>query len=215
MHALDALITQLKTAQKLVVVTGGGMSAESGVASFRQAIIGPWAAYDVRDLATPQAYARNPKLVWQWYNFRRGQTQTAGSRDILELNGSVHRTRCVESGHPGDWEEEGDIPPRCQRCGSQLRPDVVLLGEGFARSDVRRAQTAVETCDAILFVGELSAADPVAQFPFIAKRSGARVLTINTDPASIFSVMADVHINQTPGNALPTIVAGVTRVEGS
>jgi len=248
MHALDALITQLKTAQKLVVVTGGGMSAESGVASFRQAIIGPWAAYDVRDLATPQAYARNPKLVWQWYNFRRGQTQIAdpsvghhalvdleqhvptfllvslaidglhwraGSRDILELNGSVHRTRCVESGHPGDWEEEGDIPPRCQRCGSPLRPDVVLLGEGFARSDVRRAQTAVETCDAILFVGELSAADPVAQFPFIAKRSGARVLTINTDPASIFSVMADVHINQTPGNALPTIVAGVTRVEGS
>ena len=77
MHALDALITQLKTAQKLVVVTGGGMSAESGVASFRQAMIGPWAAYDVRDLATPQAYARNPKLVWQWYNFRRTQTQTS------------------------------------------------------------------------------------------------------------------------------------------
>lgn len=248
MHAFNALITELKTAQKLVVVTGGGMSAESGVSSFRQAMIGPWANYDVRDLATPQAYARNPKLVWQWYNFRRLQSQTAqpssahhalvdleqhiptfvlvslaidglhwraGSRDLIELNGCVQRTRCVESAHLGDWEEEGEVPPRCQRCGSPLRPDVVLLGEGFARQDVRRAQIAVESCDAILFLGELSAADPIAQFPFSAKRAGARVLTVNPDAASIFSVMADIHINDTPGNVIPALVAGVTRVEGA
>ena len=242
MHALDALIAELKTAQKLVVVTGGGMSAESGVSSFRQAMVGPWAQYDVRDLATPQAYARNPRLVWQWYDFRRQQVLAAypspahhalvdleqhipsfllvslaidglhwraGSRDIVELNGSVQRTRCVEAGHIGDWDEEGDVPPRCQRCGSPLRPDVVLLGEGFARADVRRAQQAVDACDTLLCIGELAASDPAAQFPFVAKRGGARVLTISTDPASIYSVMADVWVAETP-RVVPTVVAAVT-----
>lgn len=248
MHASDALIAKLKTAQKLVVVTGGGMSAESGVSSFRQAMVGPWANYDVRDLATPQAYARNPRLVWQWYDFRRQQTLAAlpsaahhalvdleqhipgfllvslaidglhwraGSRDMVELNGCVQRTRCVESGHLGDWEEEGDVPPRCQRCGSPLRPDVVLLGEGFARHDVRRAQTAVEQCDTLLCIGELAASDPVAQFPFVAKRNGASVLTINTDPASIYSVMADVWLRDTPGAVVPALVAAVIGTTGS
>ncbi|MFM2032550.1 MAG: hypothetical protein RLZZ297_1315 [Chloroflexota bacterium] len=242
MHTLEALIPKLKTAQKLVVVTGSGLSAESGVASFRQAMVGPWAAYDVRDLATPQAYARNPRLVWQWYDYRRRQSESAtpspahhalvdleqyipdyllvslaidglhwraGSRDMVELNGCVQRTRCVEAGHLGDWEEEGDVPPRCQRCGSPLRPDVVLLGEGYARHDVRRAQTAIGECDTLLCIGDLATSDPVAQFPFAAKRAGATVLTINTDPASIYSVMADVWVAATPGTVVPNLVAAV------
>ena len=73
----SVLLTQLRQSQRLVVVTGGGMSAESGIASFRQALTGSWANYDVRDLATPQAYARNPKLVWQWYDFRRQMAEQA------------------------------------------------------------------------------------------------------------------------------------------
>ncbi len=238
MHT-EAMLRQVRASQRMVVVTGAGMSAESGIASFRQALVGPWAHYDVRDLATPQAYARNPKLVWQWYNFRRSLVEQAepspahhtlvdleqripefllvslaidglhwraGSRDMVELNGCVRRTRCVENGHLGDWDEEGDIPPRCQRCGSPLRPDVVLLGEGFVRGDVTKAKSAVERCDTILFLGEISANDPVAQFPFIAQRAGACIITIAPDD-SIFSVMATHVIATTPGAVVPDLVA--------
>ncbi|MCB8943349.1 MAG: NAD-dependent deacylase [Ardenticatenaceae bacterium] len=65
------LINQLKLAQHVVVLTGAGISAESGVPTFREAQTGLWAQYDPQELATPQAFQRNPKLVWDWYAWRR------------------------------------------------------------------------------------------------------------------------------------------------
>jgi NAD-dependent deacetylase len=55
----------------VVVLTGAGISAESGVPTFRDAQTGLWAKFDPRELATPSAFARNPKLVWDWYAARR------------------------------------------------------------------------------------------------------------------------------------------------
>jgi NAD-dependent deacetylase len=65
------LITILQNARSIVVLTGAGMSAESGVPTFRDAQTGLWAQYDPTELATPQAFERNPKLVWDWYAWRR------------------------------------------------------------------------------------------------------------------------------------------------
>ena len=62
----DDLITTLAAAERVVVLTGAGISAESGVPTFREAQTGQWAQYDPRELATPQAFARNPRLVWEW-----------------------------------------------------------------------------------------------------------------------------------------------------
>ena len=67
----DDLVDCLKTAERVVVLTGAGVSAESGVPTFRQAQTGLWQQYDPRELATPQAFARNPRLVWEWYQWRR------------------------------------------------------------------------------------------------------------------------------------------------
>ena len=65
------LIEALRTAERVVVLTGAGISAESGVPTFRDAQTGIWRQYDPRELATPQAFARNPRLVWEWYEWRR------------------------------------------------------------------------------------------------------------------------------------------------
>lgn len=65
------LITTLRRAQRVTVLTGAGVSAESGVPTFRDAQTGLWAQYDPQELATPQAFRRNPKLVWEWYEWRR------------------------------------------------------------------------------------------------------------------------------------------------
>jgi NAD-dependent deacetylase len=65
------LIESLRSARRVTVLTGAGISAESGVPTFREAQTGLWAQYDPEELATPQAFQRNPRLVWEWYAWRR------------------------------------------------------------------------------------------------------------------------------------------------
>src|SRR5512144_2462528 len=65
------LLSALRTAQQIAVFTGAGISAESGVPTFREAQTGLSSKYDPQELATPEAFHRNPQLVWQWYAWRR------------------------------------------------------------------------------------------------------------------------------------------------
>ena len=87
------LVERLRTATNVVVLTGAGISAESGIPTFREAQTGLWAQYDPQELATPQAFRRNPRLVWEWYAWRRvlvGQaTPNAGHYALAELERHV------------------------------------------------------------------------------------------------------------------------------
>lgn len=67
----ESLIENLKRADHISVLTGAGISAESGVPTFREAQTGLWARYDPQQLATPQAFRHKPRLVWEWYTWRR------------------------------------------------------------------------------------------------------------------------------------------------
>lgn len=71
----DKLIQQaaehIRHAKQITVLTGAGVSKESGIPTFRDALDGLWAQYDPTQLATPQAFQLNPKLVWDFYEFRR------------------------------------------------------------------------------------------------------------------------------------------------
>ena len=71
------LIEELRQANHVAVLTGAGTSAESGVPTFREAQTGLWARYNPEELATPHAFQRNPKLVWEWYEWRRGLVTNA------------------------------------------------------------------------------------------------------------------------------------------
>ena len=62
--------THLASAHHVTVLTGAGISADSGVPTFRGAD-GLWRNFRAEDLATPEAFERNPRLVWEWYNWRR------------------------------------------------------------------------------------------------------------------------------------------------
>src|SRR4051794_40777377 len=73
--ALDRAAECLRRARRVAVLTGAGVSAESGLATFRGAG-GLWEGHAVTDVATPTAFARDPALVWRFYNARR-----AGLRD--------------------------------------------------------------------------------------------------------------------------------------
>lgn len=67
----------IRHGQKIVALTGAGVSKESGVPTFRDAMNGLWARYNPEQLATPQAFQRNPKLVWDWYEYRREMVKKA------------------------------------------------------------------------------------------------------------------------------------------
>jgi NAD-dependent deacetylase len=71
------LAARLRSASRTVILTGAGVSEESGIPTFRDAQTGLWAKYDPLELATPDAFARNPKLVWQWYEWRRSLRREA------------------------------------------------------------------------------------------------------------------------------------------
>jgi NAD-dependent deacetylase len=72
-----AAAAALGAARRVVGLTGAGVSAESGIPTFRDAQTGLWSRFRAEDLATPEAFARNPRLVWEWYAWRR--TLVAGA----------------------------------------------------------------------------------------------------------------------------------------
>ncbi|NJK80820.1 MAG: NAD-dependent deacylase [Chloroflexaceae bacterium] len=71
------LIEKLRAARHVAVLTGAGVSAESGIPTFRDALTGLWAKYDPMTLATREAFQENPRLVWEWYTWRRNRVGEA------------------------------------------------------------------------------------------------------------------------------------------
>ncbi len=70
-HLPHEVLVRLRHAQRVVILTGNGVAAESGVPTFKDAQTGEWASYPVTDLATAEGFLRNPRLVWEWYSHRR------------------------------------------------------------------------------------------------------------------------------------------------
>jgi len=85
----DQVVASVRSARHIAVLTGAGMSAESGIPTFREAQTGLWARYRAEDLATPQAFQKNPRRVWEWYAWRREIISKAdpnpGHRALAEL----------------------------------------------------------------------------------------------------------------------------------
>ncbi len=87
-------VVALRAAQRVVVLTGAGVSAESGVPTFRGAG-GIWRNFDATQLATPEAFARDPKLVWEFYSHRREVLSP------LQPNPGHYAAAAIEEGAPG------------------------------------------------------------------------------------------------------------------
>jgi NAD-dependent deacetylase len=89
----QSLASAIARARSVTVLTGAGVSAESGVPTFRDAQTGLWAQFDPQKLATPDAFRRNPKLVWDWYAWRRELVAkadpNAGHRALAVLEARV------------------------------------------------------------------------------------------------------------------------------
>lgn len=89
MPQVSEIAALLTRARRVAVLSGAGISAESGIPTFRDAMSGLWARYNPEELATPEAFARSPQLIWDWYAERRAKVSTcepnAGHLALVEL----------------------------------------------------------------------------------------------------------------------------------
>ena len=107
-----ALISALRSATRIVASTGAGISAESGLSTFRDKQTGLWAKYRPEDLATPQACRRDPRMVWDWYEWRRGFVAEA------RPNPGHHALARIEAQRPGFLLVTQNVDGLHQRAGS-------------------------------------------------------------------------------------------------
>lgn len=107
----SALIDLLDRSAHIVVLTGSGTSAESGIPTFRDAQTGLWEQYRPEDLATPEAFARDPELVWNWYAWRRQLVAEAepndGHRAIAELTALAMKLTLITQNVDGLHQRAG------------------------------------------------------------------------------------------------------------
>jgi NAD-dependent deacetylase len=126
------LIARLRASRHLVVFTGAGVSQESGIPTFRDALTGLWASFDAEQLATPEAFMADPALVWGWYEWRRGQVlrcqPNAGHRSIAELARRVPRLTLITQNVDGLHERAGS-PAVLSLHGSLHRAFCVDCGQ--------------------------------------------------------------------------------------
>lgn len=106
-----ALVERLRRSRRMLVLTGAGVSAESGVPTFREAQTGLWSRFKAEELATPEAFARNPRLVWEWYAWRRElvtrAAPNAGHRALAELGRRVEQFTLVTQNVDGLHQRAG------------------------------------------------------------------------------------------------------------
>lgn len=129
---MDSLVRALRGASSVFVLTGSGISVESGLPTFR-GVGGLWRTHRVEDLASPQGFARDPRLVWTWYNERKSAHQSAqpnaGHHALAQLERSIGdftlATQNVDSlhlraGSRNVLELHGNLrEARCIRCGDR------------------------------------------------------------------------------------------------
>ncbi|WP_297062965.1 NAD-dependent protein deacetylase [Thermococcus sp.] len=228
-----------------IAFTGAGISAESGVPTFR-GFNGLWKRYRPEELATPEAFQMNPNLVWEFYRWRMKKileakpnpahyslaelerlgiikaviTQNvddlhreAGTRNLVELHGNIFRVKCTscdyrenlkEGGRVNEFVESRELP-KCPRCGSPLRPDVVWFGEALPKDALEKAFNLAERADVVLVIGTSGVVYPAAYIPYIVKEHGGRVIEVNVERSGITPI-ADVFLRGKAGEILPKIL---------
>jgi NAD-dependent deacetylase len=249
----------LSEARGVVVLTGAGISAESGLRTFRGAskadlpanMAALWKEFDPMKLATPGAFDADPETVSKWYDWRRlgclaaapnpghralaaiestltardGRFtlltqnvdrlhQKAGSRNVVELHGSIIQWRCTSCDTKVTLGPDPlTIFPQRTRCCPEdsqaiLRPDVVWFGESLPFEALTAADEALATCDLFLSIGTSSVVHPAASFIEVAAANSARTVEINPEPTPI-TRRVDYSLRGKSGEILPLIVAAM------
>lgn len=232
--ALDTLAGWLAEARHIAVLTGAGMSTESGIPDFRS-YQGRYTQHaSLAEVLSIDYFQHNPAKFWQafkeifelklvgnkqpnaghrflaWLE-TQGKTvsvltqnidglhQRAGSREVVEVHGTLQRAVCPACGRMHDLAHVLASPlPRCLSCCTPLKPDVVLYGE--AVSQFEAALLKVLDADVLLVLGSSLEVGPINLLPLEAHQHGIDCALINLDPTRLdrcFDLVFRAPIGQT------------------
>lgn len=232
--ALDTLAGWLAEARHIAVLTGAGMSTESGIPDFRS-YQGRYTQHaSLAEVLSIDYFQHNPTNFWQafkeifelklvgnkqpnaghrflaWLE-TQGKTvsvltqnidglhQRAGSREVVEVHGTLQRAVCPACGRMHDLAHVLASPlPRCLSCCTPLKPDVVLYGE--AVSQFEAALLKVLDADVLLVLGSSLEVGPINLLPLEAHQHGIDCALINLDPTRLdrcFDLVFRAPIGQT------------------
>ena len=212
------LATLIRERQPCVVLTGAGVSTESGIPDFRSPT-GIWADVNPVEVASIDAFRRDPARVWEFYGRRLGMLgdirpnaghraiaelerrglvaavvtqnvdglhQQAGSRDVVEVHGSLATAVCPSCDARVPIAEVRELlavtpVPLCAECDTPLKPGVVMFGELLPVAAIDRAMSLARGAGLVLVVGSSLEVWPVAGLPLEA----AAFAIVNLGPTTL------------------------------
>lgn len=226
--------TRVGQATKIEVFTGAGMSADSGIRTYRDAETGLWENVDPQAMASIDAWAKDPETMWRWYVHRKelaalatpnaghvavaahpGVTVTtqniddlherAGSTDVVHLHGSLFEFRCCMCARPWKGPVTQEEIPECPRCGNLVRPGVVWFGEGLPHQEWAEAERRMSTTDLLIIVGTSGVVQPAASLPLIAAARGIPIIEVTPQETELSRFATEVILG-TAAEVLPDIL---------
>jgi NAD-dependent deacetylase len=243
---LASLTELLEHRRPCVVLTGAGISTESGIPDFRSAE-GIWASYDPYEVAHIDALRRDPARVWNFYALRLGKLaeaepndghralvrleeqgwvhaivtqnvdglhQRAGSREVVEVHGSLREAECIHCGVRVPMAEAiASLPlPARPECGEVLKPGVVMFGELLPVESIERAQQLATQAGLLLVVGSSLEVHPVAALPGDTLAAGGALAIVNRGETP-WDSRADLVLDAGAGETLSELAAALDIVE--
>jgi NAD-dependent deacetylase len=201
----------LQSCRRVTVFTGAGMSAESGIPTFR-GDGGLWRGRRPEEWATPEAFLQSPETVREFYEWRRqivaeaqphvghrvlGEWSRRGSPQVMvvtqNVDGLHQRSGCrdVLELHGSLWSQhchdcltsEEDLDKVHCACGGRLRPSVVWFGEGLPADIWVQSERAMQESDLIMVIGTSAVVYPAAGLVGLAGEAGVPIVEINPEPA--------------------------------
>jgi NAD-dependent deacetylase len=139
--------------------------------------------------------------------------QKAGAKEVCELHGNILTYKCFDEQTIIEVLPETDeIPPRCQRCGAMIRPNVVWFGEALPEKEMSLAYTKAGECHVMIVAGTSGLVQPAASLPLIAKRyAKAKIIEINPTESAITPV-ADIFLKGKSGEVLPKLLEAIEKI---
>ena len=213
----------LSNYKNIVVLTGAGISAGSGLKTYR-GLDGVWETHKVEEYGHAHTFIKNPAKTWELFGGMRvpvnsakpnaahfalahieanleadqsfllitqnvdGLHQKAGNKNVIEIHGNLNTTRC--SREDCDLEPFADHGlhtgnlPRCPKCSSVLRPDIVLFGEPLPSLASWKVTRALRKVDLFLAIGTSGTVYPASNYVRSAEYVGGHTVFINLEPMS-------------------------------
>ncbi|TLX70513.1 NAD-dependent deacylase [Labilibacter sediminis] len=131
----------------------------------------------------------------------------AGSKVVHEFHGNSQKLKCIHCAYMVAAKDIdlSIIPPKCDKCGSLLKPDFIFFGEGIPPLAYENSFKDARKADVVLVIGSTGEVMPACQVPIEAKRNGAIIVEINPGTSNFTNMITDIHVQMEAGKAMEQI----------